>query len=75
MSPSQPHGMFVSVPAQIRYAGVGPFVLPESADVPVPREKALFAAGLLAESGQLSLPVATTGRVLRETTQPRVTGR
>lgn len=49
--------MFVSVPAQIGYAGVAAFVLAESAGVPVPGETALIAAGLLAGSGQLSLPV------------------
>ncbi len=49
--------MFVSVPAQIGYAGVAAFVFAESAGVPVPGETALIAAGLLAGSGQLSLPV------------------
>lgn len=49
--------MLVSVPSQIGYAALAGFVFAESAGVPVPGETALIAAGLLAGSGQLSLPV------------------
>lgn len=49
--------MIVSVPTQIGYAALAGFVFAESAGVPVPGETALIAAGLLAGSGHLSLPV------------------
>jgi len=49
--------MLLSVPAQIGYAALAGFVVAESAGVPVPGETALLAAGLLAGTGQLSLPI------------------
>jgi undecaprenyl-diphosphatase len=49
--------MLLSVPTQIGYAALAGFVFAESAGVPVPGETALLAAGLLARSGQLSLPI------------------
>lgn len=49
--------MLISVPTQIGYVALAGFVFAESAGVPVPGETALLAAGLLARSGQLSLPL------------------
>jgi len=49
--------MLISVPTQIGYVALAGFVFAESAGVPVPGETALLAAGLLARSGQLSLPI------------------
>lgn len=49
--------MLVSVPSHIGYAALAGIVFAESAGVPVPGETALVAAGLLAGSGHLSLPV------------------
>lgn len=49
--------MFVSVPSQIGYGALFGLVLGESAGIPLPGETALIAGGLLARSGQLSLPV------------------
>lgn len=49
--------MLLSVPAEIGYGALAGFVFAESAGVPVPGETALIAAGLLAGSGRLSLPV------------------
>lgn len=49
--------MLISIPSQLGYAALGGFVFAESAGVPVPGETALIAAGLLARSGDLSLPI------------------
>lgn len=49
--------MLLSVPSQLGYGALAGFVFAESAGVPVPGETALIAAGLLARSGQLSLPI------------------
>jgi undecaprenyl-diphosphatase len=46
-----------SVPAHLGYGALFGFIAAESAGVPVPGETALVAAGLLAGSGHLSLPV------------------
>jgi undecaprenyl-diphosphatase len=49
--------MLVTIPSQIGYAALAGFVFAESAGVPVPGETALIAAGLLAGTGHLSLPI------------------
>lgn len=49
--------MLVSVPAHLGYSALMGLVFAESAGLPVPGETALIAAGLLAGSGVLSLPV------------------
>lgn len=49
--------MFVNIPAQLGYGALFGLVLAESAGLPLPGETALIAAGLLAGSGQLALPV------------------
>ncbi len=60
--------MFLSVPTQIGYAALAGFVFAESAGIPLPGETALLTAGVLARTGQLSLPiviaVAATAAVL-----------
>lgn len=49
--------MLFSVPAQLGYGALFGFIAAESAGLPVPGETALIAAGLLAASGHLSLPI------------------
>jgi undecaprenyl-diphosphatase len=46
-----------SVPAQLGYGALFAFVFAESAGAPVPGETALLAAGLLARTGHLALPL------------------
>jgi undecaprenyl-diphosphatase len=46
-----------SIPAQIGYGALFGIIVAESAAVPVPGETALLAAGLLAGSGHLALPL------------------
>jgi undecaprenyl-diphosphatase len=49
--------MLFSIPTQIGYGALFGLILVESAGVPVPGETALLAAGLLAGSGHLALPL------------------
>jgi len=49
--------MLISVPTHLGYGALFGFVFAESAGVPLPGETALVAAGLLAGSGQLALPL------------------
>lgn len=60
--------MLIAVPSQLGYAALAGFVFAESAGLPIPGETALISAGLLAASGQLSLPaviaVAATAAIL-----------
>jgi undecaprenyl-diphosphatase len=49
--------VLLSIPSQLGYGALAGFVFAESAGVPVPGETALIAAGLLARSGDMSLPL------------------
>lgn len=49
--------MFMSIPAHLGYGVLAGLVFGESAGLPIPGETALVGAGLLAASGQLSLPL------------------
>jgi undecaprenyl-diphosphatase len=49
--------MLFSIPSQIGYGALFGLVAAESAGVPLPGETALIAAGLLAGSGHLALPI------------------
>ncbi len=52
----------LAVPAQLGYPALFGLIFAESAGVPVPGETALLTAGVLAGTGQLTLPVVIARR-------------
>jgi membrane protein DedA with SNARE-associated domain len=56
--------MLTSIPSQLGYGALFALVLVDSAGVPAPGEAALVAAGLLARTGELSLPLVIAAAAL-----------